>query len=126
PVADGFDRAMSDDFNTALAIADLYGYFKKAKSLLSAKDGRAVNIINDVKKYYGIIELFRTDASAYLEKYAKAEADPDMQKALELAEKMQNARLQKDYQTADGIRAQIAEMGYQVMITKEGVTVKKA
>ena len=72
---------MSDDFNTALAIADLYGYFKKAKSLLSAKDGRAVNIINDVKKYYGIIELFRTDASAYLEKYAKAEADPDMQKA---------------------------------------------
>ena len=49
-----------------------------------------------------------------------------MQKALELAKKMQNARLQKDYPTADGIRAQIAEMGYQVMITKEGVTVKKA
>jgi cysteinyl-tRNA synthetase len=126
PVAAGFDRAMSDDFNTALAIADLYGYFKKAKAFLNAKDGRAVNIVNDVKKYYAIIELFRTDAGAYLEKYAKAQDDPTLATATALAEQMQKARLEKDYPTADRIRAEIAAMGYQVMITKEGVTVKKA
>ena len=126
PVQAGFDRAMSDDFNTALAIADLYGYFKKAKAFLNANDGRAVNIVNDVKKYYSIIELFTTDASEYLEKYNKVEQDPDLEKAVALADKMQKARLEKDYPTADSIRQEIAAMGYQVMITKEGVTVKKA
>ncbi len=125
PVQAGFDRAMSDDFNTALAIADLYGYFKKAKAFLNANDGRAVNIVNDVKKYYSIIELFTTDASEYLEKYNKVEEDPDLEKAMALAEKMQKARLEKDYPTADSIRQEIAAMGYQVMITKEGATVKK-
>ena len=93
---------------------------------MNANDGRAVNIVNDVKKYYSIIELFTTDASEYLEKYNKVEQDPDLEKAVALADKMQKARLEKDYPTADSIRQEIASMGYQVMITKEGVTVKKA
>ena len=44
----------------------------------------------------------------------------------ELADKMQQARSVKDYQTADSLRAEIIAAGYQVAVSKEGVSVKKA
>ena len=118
----GFEGAMSDDFNTALALANLYGYIKTAKAYLNKGDGRAVNLVEDVKKYYAVLELFKTPSKEYLSRFAK---DEDNKEVMLLADQMQKARLNKDYQTADMIRAKIGEMGYQVMISKEGVTVKK-
>ena len=118
-----FDQALSDDFNTALALANLYGYFKLAKNYLKNNDGRAVNIVKDVINNYAVLELFTMDSKTYLAKYAKAEEIP--QDILDLASTMQQARLNKDYQTADKIRAEITNLGYQVMISKDGVTVKK-
>ena len=35
-----FNEAMSDDFNTALALSDLFGYFKEVKRLTDAGDPR--------------------------------------------------------------------------------------
>lgn len=118
----GFEGAMSDDFNTALALANLYGYIKTAKAYLNKGDGRAVNFVEDVKKYYAVLELFKTPSKEYLSRFTK---DEDNKEVILLADEMQKARLNKDYQTADMIRAKIGEMGYQVMISKEGVTVKK-
>ena len=118
----GFEGAMSDDFNTALALANLYGYIKTAKAYLNKGDGRAVNLVEDVKKYYAVLELFKTPSKEYLSRFTK---DEDNKEIMLLADQMQKARLNKDYQTADMIRAKIGEMGYQVMISKEGVTVKK-
>ncbi|MBR7135618.1 MAG: cysteine--tRNA ligase [Clostridia bacterium] len=118
----GFEGAMSDDFNTALALANLYGYIKTAKAYLNKGDGRAVNFVEDVKKYYAVLELFKTPSKEYLSRFTK---DEDNKEIMLLADQMQKARLNKDYQTADMIRAKIGEMGYQVMISKEGVTVKK-
>lgn len=118
----GFEGAMSDDFNTALALANLYGYIKTAKAYLNKGDGRAVNFVEDVKKYYAVLELFKTPSKEYLSRFTK---DEDNKEVMLLADQMQKARLSKDYQTADMIRAKIGEMGYQVMISKEGVTVKK-
>ena len=118
----GFEGAMSDDFNTALALANLYGYIKTAKAYLNKGDGKAVNLVEDVKKYYAVLELFKTPSKEYLSRFTK---DEDNKEVMLLADEMQKARLSKDYQTADMIRAKIGEMGYQVMISKEGVTVKK-
>ena len=118
----GFEGAMSDDFNTALALANLYGYIKTAKAYLNKGDGRAVNLVEDVKKYYAVLELFKTPSKEYLSRFTK---DEDNKEVMLLADEMQKARLSKDYQTADMIRAKIGEMGYQVMISKVGVTVKK-
>lgn len=118
----GFEGAMSDDFNTALALANLYGYIKTAKAYLNKGDGRAVNLVEDVKKYYAVLELFKTPSKEYLSRFTK---DEDNKEVMLLADEMQKARLSKDYQTADMVRAKIGEMGYQVMISKEGVTVKK-
>ncbi len=118
-----FDAAMSDDFNTALALSNLYGYFKKAKNFLSQKDGRAVNIVQDIKNEYSVLELFIADAKTYLQRYGKKEEVPE--NVMALAEKMQQARSVKDYALADALRAEVTSLGYQVMISKEGFTVKK-
>lgn len=122
-VTEEFDAAMSDDFNTALALSNLYGYFKKAKNYLAAKDGRAVNVVNDVKNAYAVLELFTLDAKTYLELYRKQEEVPE--NVIMLAEKMQQARSVKDYALADALRKEVTDLGYQVMISKEGFTVKK-
>lgn len=118
-----FDAAMSDDFNTALALSNLYGYFKKAKNYLAAKDGRAVNVVNDVKNAYAVLELFTLDAKTYLQLYRKQDEVPE--NVIMLAEKMQQARSVKDYALADALRKEITDLGYQVMISKDGFTVKK-
>ena len=118
-----FDRAMSDDFNTALALSDLYGFFKTAKSYLAQKDGRAVTIIEDIKRTYALLGLFRKDPAEYLKNYKVEEDIPE--EILALASKLSEARAVKDYATSDALRAEIISRGYNVMISKEGVSVKK-
>ena len=122
-VSSAFDRAMSDDFNTALALSDLFGFFKSAKAFLREGDGRATALIADIKSNYSLLGLFKKDAGEYLKKYA-AEDIPEDVKAL--ADKMSKARAEKDYAASDLYRAEITAKGYQVMISKDGVTVKKA
>ncbi len=119
-----FDDALSDDFNTALAIANLYGYFKKADAFIKNGDGRGVNIVNDVIKNYAVLELFTMDADDYLKTYKKEDSVPE--DIMDLANKMQQARLVKNYALADELRKTITESGYKVMIKKDGFTVEKA
>ena len=44
----------------------------------------------------------------------------------EKTEKMQQARLRKDYAEADALRAEITSSGYNVQISKDGVKILKA
>ena len=120
-----FDEAMSDDFNTALAISDLYGYFKEIKKLIAEKDERAGRMLNQIKTTYSLLGLFKKDPETFVKDYEKNHAEPVPQEITEKAQKMQAARQSKDYATADALRAEILAAGYAVMITKDGVTVKK-
>jgi len=63
-----FDRCMDDDFNTALAISNLYGYFKKAKQMINAGDKAVGNILGQIRKTYSLLGLFKADADAFNEK----------------------------------------------------------
>ena len=47
------------------------------------------------------------------------------QEIIDKAEKMQSARKEKDYATADAIRAELLELGYVVKNTKEGYEIEK-
>ncbi len=118
-----FDKAMSDDFNTALALSDLYGFFKTAKAYLAQKDGRAATVIEDIKRTYALLGLFKKDAKTYLDNYGKEDIPEEISA---LANKLAEARAVKDYATSDALRAEIIAKGYNVMISKEGITVKKA
>ena len=125
-IDEAFDSAMSDDFNTALALSDLYAFFKKIKAAVAAKDPVVGEMLSQVKKTYSLLGLFRFDPEAYVKNYEKTHEEPVPENVRALAEKMQAARAAKDYALSDSIRAEILASGYAVMISKDGVSVKKA
>ncbi len=118
-----FDEAMSDDFNTALALSALFGYFKEAARLLEANDPEARRIVNQIRTTYGLLGLFKKDARAYLKEYAKEDEVPAEVKAL--AERRLEARKNKDWAKSDDLREQLKQMGYAIKDTKEGYTLSK-
>ncbi len=125
-IDEAFDRAMSDDFNTALALSDLYAFFKKIRAAVAEKDPVAGKMLSQVKKTYSLLGLFRFDPETYVKNYEKTHEEPVPENVRALAEKMQAARAAKDYALSDSIRAEILASGYAVMISKDGVSVKKA
>lgn len=125
-IDEAFDKAMSDDFNTALALSDLYAFFKKIRAAVAAKDPVAGKMLSQVKKTYSLLGLFKFDPETYVKNYEKTHEEPVPENVKALAEKMQAARAAKDYALSDSIRAEILDCGYAVMISKDGVSVKKA
>ena len=119
-----FDEAMSDDFNTALALSDLFGYFKEVSRLLAEHDPRARRIVNQIRKTYSLLGLFKKDAKEYLAKYGeKQEEVPEEVKAV--AEERKAARANKDWAKSDELREKLKALGYAVKDSKEGYTLTK-
>lgn len=118
-----FNSAMDDDFNTALAISNLYGLFKKIKAKVNAGDISAGADIAQIKKTYSLLGLFVTSAEKFILKYGKKEEIPSEIKTL--ADKMQEARKVKDYATADALRNEITNAGYVIKISKDGYEIEK-
>ena len=61
-----------------------------------------------------------------MKNYDKTHEEPVRDDVKALAEKMQAARAEKNYALSDELRAEILAKGYTVMISKDGVAVKKA
>lgn len=123
-----FNRAMDDDFNTAKALADLFGIFKGIKAKLKSGDSDAVADANQVRKTYGLLGLFRRDPNEFVKYYEnKADKSNDgiPQEVKDLVEMRRVAKLNKDWATADDVRAKITALGYAVKDTKEGAVVEK-
>ena len=121
-----FDEALSDDFNTALALSELFAYFKKIKALVANKDQTAGNMLSQIKKTYSLLGIFTKNPSEFVAKYEATHKEEAPEEITNLANKMQEARQNKDYVAADALRSEILAKGYLVMISKDGVTVKKA
>ena len=119
-----FDGVMDNDFNTSLAISNLFVYFKKIKSKINAGDLSAGADINQIIKTYSLLGLFLSSPEEFVESYGeKKEEIP--QEIISLAERIQEARKQKDYATADSLRAEIDQKGYAIRITREGYELQK-
>ena len=123
-VDEKFNAAMQDDFNTALAISELFGDFREAGRLLAENDPRARRIVNQIRETYALLGLFRRDAAEYLAAYApRGEEIPAEVKAV--AEARLAARAAKDWGRSDALREQLKEMGYAVKDSKDGYTLVK-
>ena len=123
-VDSAFNAAMEDDFNTALAIADLFGWFKEAGRLLDAGDAKARRITNQIRETYALLGLFRRDPAAYLAVYGAKEAEiPADVRAV--ADARFEARRQKDWARSDALREALKEMGYAVKDGKDGYELTK-
>ena len=120
-----FNARTSDDFNTALALSNLFGYFKEMKKLLAAKEGKAAAYAAQIRQTYGLLGLVQKDAKAYIEKYGKAEGEAIPDEVQAVAKERWEARLAKNWAKSDELRTKLSELGYTVKDSKEGYTLTK-
>ncbi len=124
-VDDEFNACMNDDFNTSLALSNLFGYFKELRKLTAAKDEKAAALAAQIRETYALLGLFQKDAKAYVAWFGAmhTEAIPDEVKAL--AEERFAARQNRDWAKSDELRAKLAELGYSVKDSKTGYELTK-
>lgn len=120
-----FDECMDDDFNTALALGNLFGYFKEMRKFLSEKDARAAATAVQLRETYSLLGLFKKDAAAYVKWYESKNAAEIPAEVRAIAEERFAARAAKDWAKSDSLRAKLSEMGYAVKDSKEGYTLTK-
>lgn len=114
-----FDEVMGDDFNTALALSDLFGIFKSISKKLAAGDRTAADDVKQVRQTYSLLGLFKSDAESYLESVSAAGAEiPEEIKML--AERRWQAKANKNWAEADALRNEIDKAGYLVKDGKDG------
>jgi cysteinyl-tRNA synthetase len=119
-----FNECMDDDFNTALALSNLFGYFKEMKKLLaSGKSGDlfvALSYGVQIRKTYSLLGLFKKSAKEYAAWFEAQNAEDIPAEVKAVAEQRWTARLNKDWAKSDELRTKLAEMGYAVKDSKTG------
>ena len=119
-IDDEFNACMDDDFNTALALSNLYGYFKKAKAKIANGDKTVGADLNQIKKTYSLLGLFNKDAKEFVSQ-VESKAKKDIpEEVIAVAEERKLARQNKDWAKSDELRAKLTEMGYSVKDSKDG------
>ena len=124
-----FNACMSDDFNTALALSNLFGYFKDIKKWLSEGNTggmfAALSAAAQIRKTYSLLGLFTKGAKDYVAWYDEKNAVAIPADVQAIAEERWAARLNKDWAKSDELRNKLAEMGYAVKDSKTGYELTK-
>ncbi len=115
-----FDEAMDDDFNTAKALADLFGLAKRIKSLTAKGDPQAARLANGIVASYGLLGLFGKDPQTVVEAYDAKHKVSAPSEIVALAEQRLDAKRNKDWAKADALRAELTAKGWAVKDTKDG------
>lgn len=117
---------MDDDFNTALALSQLFSLFRQVAAKCAAGDASCAEDAKQVRATYSLLGLFKKDAKAYLaEVAAKSPAEDVPAEVKELAEQRWQAKKAKNWAVADEMRAKIDALGYCVKDSKEGYSIEK-
>ena len=135
-IADGieakFIEAMNDDFNTPVAVADLFAYFKYVNNLLKdnkvAVDEKAYilnKIKNEIVRCYNVMGIFKENAEELINdlksKYIK-KLGLNVSEIEKKIEERANRKLEKNYELADRIRGELDVKGIILNDSKEGTT----
>ena len=118
-----FNEAMDDDFNTALAIANLFGYFKELAHKVNTNDTSAIADANAIVHAYKLLGLFKKAPSEFLEANKESLDIPEDIK--KMAEDRWQAKLNKDWTTADSLRQELLSKGYVIKDSKDGYEIVK-
>lgn len=123
---DEFEAAMDDDFNTARALGSLFTLARRLNKLVSEKPtperdalvGLAAARLRQLGRRLGILNL---DPAEFLQGLHQDQSDgPDPDEIDRLVEERNQARANKDFAAADGIRDQLTEMGVLLEDTPQG------
>ena len=128
-VEDEFNACMSDDFNTALALSNLFGYFKEIKKQLSEGNTKglivALSMAVQIRKTYALLGLFVKNAGEYKAWYEAKNTVAIPEEVKAVAEERWTARLNRDWAKSDELRNKLAELGYAVKDSKTGYELTK-
>jgi cysteinyl-tRNA synthetase len=106
-----FLTAMDDDLNVSLAMAAIYNFIKKTNPILQ------VNHLDRDQKDYILEKLNQLNQVLKIFKLQGCPLEPEIDALIQLREK---ARVEKDWQTADSARNELAERGIAVIDTANG------
>jgi cysteinyl-tRNA synthetase len=120
-----FNADMDEDFNTALALSELYGLFKNISAKLAKGDASAADDVAQIRKTYSLLGIFKKDAAAYLAEAAAKNPVEIPDEVSALAEKRWQAKIARNWGEADALRAEIDKLGYSVKDSKDGYAVIK-
>ena len=125
-IEESFNSAMDDDFNTALAISNLFKIFKNLKAKVNAKDLTATADAKLIRQTYSLIGLFDTDADKFISEYDQKNPEEEIPEDVKaVAEERFIARQNKDWAKSDLLRDKLSEMGYTVKDAKDSYTLLK-
>jgi len=120
-----FDEAMSDDFNTALALSNLFGYFKTVKAELAANNIKAAEDVNQIRKTYSLLGLFTENADDFIKQVEAKTSSSVPGDVIAVAEERKQARANKDWAKSDELRDKLKSLGYAVKDSKDGYSLEK-
>ena len=106
-----FFKAMDDDLNVSLAMAAIYNFIKKTNPILQ------MNHLDKDQKDYILEKLDKLNHVLKIFKLQGCPLEPEIDALIQLREK---ARVEKDWETADRARDQLAERGISVIDTANG------
>lgn len=120
-----FEAAMSDDFNTPLALAVLFDLVKELNSC--AESDRVSALAGTLRSLGGVLGVLQADAEAYF-KQAVGDAGSGLSESEieSLIEQRAQARLNKDWAESDRVRDHLAEQGVILDDSKGGTTWRRA
>jgi cysteinyl-tRNA synthetase len=98
----GFDEALSDDLNISKALAAVFELVKEANKLTDSTAAEATAIIEAIEKIDSVLGILE-------------ESDQQIPAEIaELSEQRKQAKLSKDWATADEIRDKVTAMGFTI------------
>ncbi|UCF82257.1 MAG: cysteine--tRNA ligase [Desulfobacteraceae bacterium] len=106
-----FTESMDDDFNVSAALAALFQFINRLNKLVD-RNGLSTD---DKEKVLKALE--RIDSVLGVMDFAAPEVGQEVEA---LIEKREKARKNKDWESADGLRRELREMGIEIIDTKEG------
>ncbi len=124
-IDDKFNADMDEDFNTSLALSELFGLFKSVSAKLAAGDESCADDVAQIRKTYSLLGLFKKDAGAYLAEVAAKNPEDVPEEVQKLAQERWRAKKSRDFAEADRLRTEIDKLGYAVKDGKDGYTISK-
>ena len=128
-IEEEFNACMSDDFNTALALSNLFGYFKDIKKWIAEESTggmfAALSAAAQIRKTYSLLGLFTKGAQDYVAWYNEKNVSQIPVDVQAIAQERWAARQNRDWAKSDELRAKLAEMGYAVKDSKTGYELTK-
>jgi len=113
-------EAMDDDFNSCKAIAII---FEAVKAINLIKGGKQSITANDLKDLHEFLPSFVSDVLGLQIARSSGGDDGKLDGVMKmLLEMRQEAKANRDFQTADGIRDKLLELGFVIKDGKEGST----